>query len=117
VTNSTARTGGGRFAAGNRGGPGRPRRAVETDYLRTLTEDCPLERWSRIVHRAVDDAETGDAKAREWLARYLIGTPSANALTELAARDEVGKDAFAERVKALRLSPMDRLVAEVRGEL
>lgn len=36
---------------------------------------CSLDDWQAIVGRAVTDAKGGDAKAREWLARHLIGTP------------------------------------------
>jgi hypothetical protein len=48
----------------------------EIDYLRTLTEQCPPETWRAICRRAVADAEAGDAKAREWLSRYLLGNPA-----------------------------------------
>jgi hypothetical protein len=79
----------GRFAPGNSGGPGRPRRAVERDYLTTLAEACPPETWQRIVERAVADAKNGDATARAWLAKYLIGDKPA-ALTELAIAEARG---------------------------
>jgi hypothetical protein len=35
----------------------------------------PLETWSKICEAAVAQAVSGDAKAREWLANYLIGRP------------------------------------------
>ena len=79
----------GRFAPGNAGGPGRPRRAVERDYLTTLTEACPPETWRGIVERAVTDAKDGDATARAWLAKYLIGDKP-TALTELAIAEARG---------------------------
>jgi|TARA_Y100000310_G_scaffold53034_1_gene48653 hypothetical protein len=63
----------GRFAEGNSGGPGRPRRAIERDYLRTLAEACPLETWEVIVVKAVKEAVEGDEKARAWLSKYLLG--------------------------------------------
>jgi hypothetical protein len=70
------RNGNGQFVPGNPGGPGRPRRVTECDYLRTLTEECPPETWRAICRRAVLDAQEGDAKARDWLARYLLGNPA-----------------------------------------
>ena len=79
----------GRFAPGNAGGPGRPRRAVERDYLTTLTEACPPEKWRAIVDRAVTDAKDGDPKARDWLARYLIGDKPGT-LAELAMKEQRG---------------------------
>ena len=109
MSRDSSRAPDGRFGDGNPGGPGRPRRAVEADYLRSLSDHCALEAWTGIVDRAVSDAENGDAKAREWIGRYVISAPAPGALADLAARDEVGKDQFDERVKELRLSPMDRL--------
>jgi hypothetical protein len=74
----------GRFAAGNAGGPGRPRRVTEADYLRALTEACSLDLWRSIVERAVKDALAGDARSRDWLGKYLLGT---GALAEAAANE------------------------------
>jgi len=54
------RTDNGRFAPGNPGGPGRPRRAIESEYLATLGDAVSLDDWREIVTRAVSDA-----KARE----------------------------------------------------
>ena len=65
----------GRFSPGWKGGPGRPSRNVESVYLTKLSETCTPKRWSKIVERAVADAETGNAKAREWLGGYLMGRP------------------------------------------
>jgi hypothetical protein len=70
------RNGDGQFAPGNPGGPGRPRRVAERDYLAALTEECPPETWRAICRRAVADALGGDARARDWLARYLLGNPA-----------------------------------------
>lgn len=70
-----ARTSTGQFAPGNAGGPGRPKRATEIDYLAALSDACPPDVWTRIVRRAVADAEEGDARARDWLAGYLIDRP------------------------------------------
>ena len=72
---STDRNTNGRFAAGWRGGPGRPSRTVEAQYLIALRESVPLETWGKICETAVAQAVAGDAKAREWLANYLIDRP------------------------------------------
>jgi len=66
----------GRFAPGNPGGPGRPRRQVEREYLDALTAAVPMDRWRLVVDRAVEDAIAGDPRARDWLGRYLIGNPT-----------------------------------------
>jgi hypothetical protein len=63
------------------------------------------------MHKAVEDARTGDGKAREWLSRYLFGTepsPSTVAeppLTELAAAEVAGYDPVADRAGFRALRP------------
>jgi len=92
------RTPRGTFAAGNPGGPGRPRRKIEADYLKALTETVPPGRWRRIVERAAADAEAGDATARSWLGRFLLGA-EAPTLKELAIQEASGQslDELVER--------------------
>ena len=68
----------GRFAAGNGGGPGRPKRQAEEDYLQTLSERVPLALWAEIVDKAASDAAAGDSKARDWLSKYLMPQPGAD---------------------------------------
>jgi hypothetical protein len=64
---------GGKFAKGNPGGPGRPPRATEANYLLALTDVVPLDRWRKIVVRIADRAEDGDLKAAQWLGRVVLG--------------------------------------------
>lgn len=94
----------GRFTDGNPGGPGRPRRATEHDYLAVLSEACSLADWREIVEKAVVRAKQGDAKACEWLASYLVGQPrhEARTLTQLAvdALNERDPIAAAARIAA-----------------
>jgi hypothetical protein len=102
------RDGQGRFAVGNPGGPGRPRRAVERDYLTVLSDAVSPEDWRSVVQAAVESAKQGDAKARDWLTRYLIGeTPMS--LTDLAADEAwgVGSDDDIERILAPRKERRD----------
>ena len=91
---ASGRDGRGRFGRGNPGGPGRPPRETERAYLSALSAACPPEVWQEIVARAVTDAKDGDAKAREWLAGYLVGRPKALAPTlhRLAVEDAAGVD-------------------------
>ena len=62
----------GRFANGNSGGPGRPKQA---DYAKSLRGAVSVEDWSAITSKAVSDAKSGNAKARDWLSKYLIPNP------------------------------------------
>lgn len=50
----------------------RPARRAETRYLRAITDRVTVAEWERVVDRAVVDAQDGDARARDWLARYLL---------------------------------------------
>jgi hypothetical protein len=88
-TGAEHRNGRGQFTAGNPGGPGRPRRAVEREYLAALGERVPLDAWRGIVDRAVRDAMNGDHLARQWLSKYLLGEKPLS-LTTLAADEEAG---------------------------
>lgn len=65
----------GRFRKGHPGGPGRPRRVVEPSYASAVPGSCSLAEWKRIVRQAVKDAQAGDHKAREFLAKYLAPVP------------------------------------------
>ena len=80
----------GKFAPGNPGGPGRPKRATEHRYVQGVVEGVPPERWAKIVERAAADAEAGDATARAWLTRILCGitppTPKELAVMEAAGQ-------------------------------
>ncbi len=69
---------------GGKGGPGRPRRAVEIDYLAKLPEDVPHSVWQGIIAKAVDAAREADHTARAWMAGYLSGKPTSNTLRNLA---------------------------------
>ena len=72
---------GGRFLKGTKGGPGRPKRAVEADYLRSLTDAVSLDEWRAMVLAVVEQAKQGDMRSISWLGRYLLGTPGANTPT------------------------------------
>jgi hypothetical protein len=91
---NSGRDNSGKFAAGNTGGPGRPPRATERDYLVALSESCSTDDWQEIVTRAVDDAKGGDAKARAWLAGYLVGEPGSRGelLHTIAVEVAAGSD-------------------------
>ncbi len=82
------RQGNGRFAKGNPGGPGRPRRSVEIEYLARLSEIVTLDDFAKIAERAKTDAIDGDARAREWLSKYFLGANPLT-LTRLAAMEAV----------------------------
>jgi stage V sporulation protein SpoVS len=65
----------GKFAKGNRGGPGRPKKEREEKFYEILVTSVSASDWQAIISKAVDQAKRGDAVARKWLADYLIGPP------------------------------------------
>jgi len=62
------------------------RRPIEREYLATLNAAVPLETWRKICQQAADAALDGDARARDWLSKWLLGTES-RLLTTLAAEE------------------------------
>ncbi len=72
------RDGNGKFAKGNPGGPGRPKKERETKFYEVTLTAVSIEDWKVIVKKAVDQAKRGDGVARKWLADYLIGEPEKN---------------------------------------
>jgi len=101
---ATGRAKGGLFATGNAGGPGRPRRETERDYLRVTIDAVPLDLWRQIVESTVTAAGQGDRHAREFLASYLLGRAEGVASTlhnlaveELAGSDPIERGAARER--------------------
>lgn len=98
----------GRFRPGCAPGPGRPKRSVEIDFLRRLA-DASEARWDEIVSTAIDQAAAGDAAARQWLAKYLIGEVRPGELARIAAAESRGRDPAADRVAG---EVADREIAE-----
>src|SRR5262245_34115100 len=94
-----------------------PRRPIEREYLATLNAAVPLDTWQAICKRAADDALAGDAKARDWLAKWLLGLES-RLLTTLAAEESVAEpEAAAEgeiTARRQRIEDHRRQVAENR---
>jgi len=79
----------GRFTVGNPGGPGRPKRAVELEYLAALADCVSIDDWRAVCLTSVELAKAGDPKAREWLASHLLGAQPAT-LSELAFNEALG---------------------------
>lgn len=70
------------------------RRPIEREYLAVLNSVVRLDTWQAICQRAVNDALEGDAKARDWLAKWLMGLES-RLLTVLAAEESGGEPTLA----------------------
>ena len=66
----------GRFVKGNPGEPGRPRREVEEQYLNATLTRAPVDKWPRVIDKALEQAVAGDGEARRWRAEHLIGKPA-----------------------------------------
>jgi hypothetical protein len=69
----------GRFLPGHAiKSPGRPPVRLERAYMDNLRERLTLDKWIKIINRAITDAIKGDRYAREWLSNYAIGRPPYN---------------------------------------
>ncbi len=62
----------GRFLKGCVAGPGRPTLATEREYAEATIANCSPDEWATIVRKTVQDAMQGDAKARDFLAKYVL---------------------------------------------
>ena len=68
---------GGRFAAGNAGGPGNPH-ADRVAFVRTTLLDCVTAEDVQDIYRAlVEQAKEGNVAAARLLLGYLLGKPGA----------------------------------------
>ncbi len=107
---ATGRNADGTFAPGNSGGPGRPARATERQYMAVVMAACDLETWQAIVERAVTDARNGDSTARAWLASYLLGKPPSRTAPRPAyvlAAEYEGVDEVADAVADIHEAQAD----------
>ena len=59
-------------------------RRTQSDYMAALLDRVTLEIWGEIVDATVAAAKSGDARARAWLADFLVGKPQVEAPTPLA---------------------------------
>lgn len=90
----------GKFAKGNRGGPGRPTANKEREYLQALGSVVSIGDWKAIAIKAKEDAIAGDRYARDWLSKYLIG-PAQNIME--AAMEEREDPDTGQRIRRLAI--------------
>jgi hypothetical protein len=78
------------FQKGCPGGPGRPKRATEQNYLDATMSTVSVADWRVVVEKALAQAKDGDPKARDWLSRMLVGAdpiPLTKLVEELQKRN------------------------------
>ena len=75
-------------------------RRTQSDYMAALLDRVTLDAWNEIIDATIAAAKSGDARARAWLAEYLVGKPQVEAPTPLA-------------VIVQRISGSDQLVNEL----
>jgi hypothetical protein len=68
--------------------------------MAALLDRVTIDTWNEIVDATIAAAKSGDARARAWLAEYLVGKPQVEAPTPLA-------------VIVQRISGSDQLVNEL----
>jgi hypothetical protein len=82
----------GHFAKGNGGGPGRPKKEREEEYLKILWSILTPARWKVVVKKLLLDAEGGDDKARKLLFDHALGLP-------IQKLEHTGADSGAIKIK------------------
>jgi len=65
----------GKFAPGNKGGPGRPTKSKEEKFYQATLSRVSLRDWREIIDKAKEQAKRGNPTARKWLSDYLMGPP------------------------------------------
>lgn len=93
------RDAGGRFAPGNRGGPGNPFARQVALLRRVFLEETTPERLRRIVRKMLDLAEEGDIDAAKFVAGYTLGKP-----TPVANPDRVDFDEYQRFEEATQIA-------------
>ena len=66
-----------RFIKGVSGNPG-GRPIDQSKYLKKIDTALSFKKWRAIIIKAIDQAERGDSKARQWLSDYILGRPVQN---------------------------------------
>ena len=114
----TARNSRGQFVEGNKAGTGRPSRAIELDYLRTLSDTITLDDWRGICSKAVEDAKSGNSKARDWVTKYVMGNDTTTSLMDIAIRDAMNITSEMDiqgKIEYLSLGHHDRVMSDLEG--
>lgn len=70
-------------------------RPIERDYLKTFADRITPEVWGEVVDAALTAAKEGDAKAREWITRLVLGSDPMQ-LSGLARRESMNVTPEAE---------------------
>lgn len=70
-------------------------RPIERDYLKTFADRITPEAWGEICDAALTAAKEGDAKAREWITRLVLGSEPMQ-LSALARRETMNVTPEAE---------------------
>ena len=64
----------GGFVKGNSLNPGRLPRKTEEQYIDILSTALTVPSWKKIDKGTIADSQKGDARARELLFKYVLGT-------------------------------------------
>ncbi len=102
-SNAPQRTPRGTFAKGTKPGPGRPAVKTSTAYRYAARRVVSDAKWKAIVDRAIDQAKSGNAEARRWLASIIVNEPVPENVDDVLApyiaeyAKRYGSDVDAER--------------------
>jgi hypothetical protein len=78
----------GKFAAGNRGGPGNPHARHCARMLEVFRNAVSVEAFTKIVCKLIEKAEAGDTSAAKIIVSYVVGKPLPAPHPDSIDRDE-----------------------------
>lgn len=87
-------------------------RPIERDYLKTFADRITPEVWGEVVDAALTAAKEGDAKAREWITRLVLGSDPMQ-LSGLARREQAGIGAQEEMAAEVEIDHTDWMVLQM----
>lgn len=87
-------------------------RPIERDYLKTFADRITPEAWGEICDAALTAAKEGDAKAREWITRLVLGSDPMQ-LSGLARREQGSISAQEEMAAEVEIDHTDWMVLQM----
>lgn len=94
----------GRFIKGHKSLAPRGPRGTLPSYRALMAQTVSEKDWVAILKKAVEQAKTGDATAREWLTAYLVGNPEQVVKLGLTDEARMTLEAWQARAQARRLT-------------
>ena len=107
-----------KFKKGNPGGPGRPK-TVNTDYAGLIRNCLTPTAAFAIIEKTIEQAKSGDARARAWLFSHVVAPiPKTILVNEAALESREAIDSVVSQLPADQIAALDAILTrrEASGE-